>query len=67
MHRLHVVDAFGDCDDCFLAGFEGGGECGDGVCFLLEDEAGEERDYFGGRVGREGVFEDELGEDEFVC
>jgi len=53
-----VVDAFGDGDDGFLAGFEGRGEGGDGVCFFLEDEAGEKRDYFGGGVGGEGVFED---------
>jgi len=62
-----MIDTFGDGDNCFLAGFEGRGECGDAVGLFLEDEAGEKGDYFGGTVRGEGVFEDQLGEDEFVC
>ncbi len=45
---------------------ESGREPGHRLGFLVEDEGGEQSDDFLGRVGREDVVEDELGEGEFI-
>lgn len=51
MSCLDDGDALGDGDDGGAAGGEGGGEGGFDGGLFLEDEAGEEGDDFGGRVG----------------
>jgi hypothetical protein len=63
---LDLVYLLRDLDDGGDAPGEGGGKRGLHVGFLLEDEGGEERDDFFGRVVCENVFEDEFGEDELV-
>ena len=66
MPILHALDPVGDRDDGLAALLEPGRDERLDVGLFLEDEGGEERDDFFGRVGPEGVLEDELGEDEFV-
>ena len=51
MCRLNDGDTLCDLDDSGAASGEGGGQRGFDVGLLLEDEAGEESDDFGGRVG----------------
>lgn len=67
MRLLYPLDPIGNSHDCIPTLDQLGRDDGFYVCLFLEDEAGEECDYFFGFVCCEGVLEDEFGEDEFVC
>lgn len=67
MHRLVVVDLFGDGDDEALATLKCGREGGRCISLLLKDECRKESGDLGRLIVCERVFEDEFGEHELVC
>ena len=63
---LHCRYSFRNGQQCTTSVFQPRWKFGFDFSFLLENERGEKRDYFLGFIGRQGIFQHDLGENELV-